>query len=527
MKRLIIVESPVKAKTIQKLLTQYDETNEYCVKATVGHIKDLPKDKLGIEMKNGNFILNYVFIIGKKKLTDSFKKIKCDQILIASDNDKEGECCAHHLYNILNTAKNTNMNIKRMYFNEVTMTGIKFGIENLTTLNHNKVNAQQVRRAIDRIIGYEISKSIGNAIGRVQIAAMNVINSYKDTIKNIITTEGYFELLDGIIIKTVTNDIRDDWNCNAPTVIEQVKTYPVTRNAPKPFSTSSLLRECISQYGYQAYDINKQLQSLYEKGYITYHRTESTRISVTYLNNNGCNHVKETSKELVDAHECIRPTANVCFDSCDLNTIKNKIGLVAANVYERIWTRTYDALQPPDVYDEMMISIKHDNSSFTTHTRKLYKCEKGDMIKCSSIVEKKQLNVKELIDEARLLKELENIKVGRPSTLGTILHKLIDKKYVLCANECSYITPITISTFRSDSPPNVKIIEPAKGRNCISIRLSELGMRVFNKVNAMYPILVDLSFTQTLESHLDLIESGQEEKNEVINTLLEQIGFKL
>lgn len=516
MKRLIIVESPTKAKIIKKIIddkyiSDGENNDTVFVRASIGHIKDLPKDKLGFSIKNNKINISYVFLNGKKKLLDSLTKLNYDELILATDDDLEGEIIAWHIQSYLKLE-----NVKRVVFAEITEYGIQKGLAEPRAINASKVCAQQARRIIDRMIGYVGSNCVKFPIGRVQLAAMKVIEKSEMDVnqKDSVSVDGYFELLDGKIIRgklLYPNNINTKWDCNASatTIISKElvsrKDYP-----PKPYNTSCILKESISKYGYQAHEVMKTLQTLFENGFITYHRTDSTKISDSYKHINNVHHSNgdSDSENRQYAHECIRPTKAVNLDLIDDTLVKSKFGKVALNLYNLIWKRTVAALESETVIDEICIKIKHGDDLFLCTSQSDIECDVGDMLRCEKIICKvdKPGNLR-IFDEAKMIRELEKVKVGRPSTYASILPKLLDNKYVTITSIKEEKESI-IYTFEPYKKPHIKnVMQTVK--EGVTISLSDLGRLVLAKVRNQFSQIADLDFTKTMEEKLDYIEIGQ------------------
>lgn len=529
MKRLIIVESPTKAKIIKKIIDDKcvsDDDITIIVKASIGHVKDLPKEKIGFSIKNNKINISYIFLSGKKKLLDSLKKLNYDELILATDDDLEGELIAWHIQSYLKPT-----NCTRVVFKEITEHGIMKGFSEPRSINNSRICAQQARRIIDRMIGYIGSNIIHHPIGRVQLAAMSIIENNESGRKNqrdVVSVDGYFELLNGKVIRgRLTSETDFDqkrkWDCNAnaTTIVSKDlvsrKEYP-----PKPYNTSSILKDTITKYGYQAHEVMKTLQTLFENGFITYHRTDSTSISDSYKLSNNVTHIltKDQDQANQHAHECIRPTKAVNMDTIDDVLVKSKFGKNVLNVYNLIWKRTAAALEPIAIIDEFCIKIKHGDEEFICTSQNDLDCDVGDMLRCEKIICKVDKGgYKQIFDEAKIIRELEKVKVGRPSTYASILPKLIDKKYVVMSSIKEERESI-IYTYEQNKNPQVKRLTQCL-KEGITISLSPLGKTVLSKVINELPQIANLDLTKTMEEKLDNIENGTLQRDVLLKEFYE------
>ena len=343
-KKLVIVESPSKGKTIEKILGR-----GYEVTASFGHVIDLPKTKIGIDIEN-NFEPKYQVIKGKSEVLKNLKEKakKADAVFLASDQDREGEAIAWHISNYIKVPEKT----KRIEFNEITKTAVTNAIKNPRQINENLVNAQQARRLLDRIVGYKISPLLWKTIsknvsaGRVQSVALKLICDLEDEIKAFvpqkywevnanlqndikvnlveINNEKVDKIFDEELVKKIEKDLK-----NKDLILENIEIKNKSQRPPLVFKTSTLQQLASSYLGYGATKTMKIAQQLYEgisiageqKGLITYMRTDSTRVSQDAINmakdyiteNYGKEYVgyyvqKKSSGNVQDAHEGIRPS---------------------------------------------------------------------------------------------------------------------------------------------------------------------------------------------------------------------------
>ncbi len=422
-KPLIIVESPAKARTIEKYLS-----NEYDVYACVGHVKDLPRKELGVDVDN-EFAATFVIMEGKEDIIDSIKKksTSAPEVILATDPDREGEAIAAHL-----AEEVSNNSISRVQFTEITKEGIIEGMEQRHEVDQDLVNAQYTRRVIDRLVGYKLSRLLWSTLqktmsfvketlsaGRVQSAALKMIvdrerlrakfvssNYYDLKAKletdglekfeaNLITLEGKplaaskdFDKATGELIKKDVLILSDSQAktlaeelLNGPWVIKNIEEKPQTSNPYAPFITSTLQQEAARKLRFSARQTMRLAQRLYESGYITYMRTDSIQLSQEALD--GARNVikekygseylpdkpviyKSKVKNAQEAHEAIRP-AGIVF--ADRKTVTSKLGEDEGNLYDIIWKRTVASQMKPAKLKRTTVDIENQNSIFRARGR--------------------------------------------------------------------------------------------------------------------------------------------------------------
>ena len=547
-KSFIIVESPSKAKTINKYLGK-----EYVVEASVGHIKNLPKSKLGVDVED-SFAVSYENIEGKadviEKLRTQAKKAKA--VFIATDPDREGEAIAAH---IADEIKSVNKNIKRVLFHEITEAGVKEAMAHPRSINKDLVKSQQARRAMDRIVGYRISPFVwktmyyGLSAGRVQSVALRLICEREDAIRVFIPEE-YWSVTGEF--RTGTSDpflaklvkvAGDDPKIGNETAmrgylddirkqqyeISSVERKPVKRNAPAPFITSTLQQEAARRLRLSAKRTMMLAQKLYEgvelgeegrTGLITYMRTDSTR-----LNEEAVSHVREYifenyGKEYLpkearlfkkvkasqDAHEAIRPTSI----KYTPKFVKKHLDKDMYALYELIWNRFVACQMAPAQFEQYTVEVKGGDYLFrATDQVSVFRgflqvfddmeeengTDKEDLDPTSKLPQNISVGqMSQLTDliprqhftkppprytESTLVKELESLGIGRPSTYALIVSTVIDRKYVEHKERKLYAT--------------------------------DLGMQVNKLLVQYFPEIFNVSFTAKMEEELDTIASGKEE----------------
>jgi DNA topoisomerase-1 len=523
---LIIVESPTKAKTIGTFLDK-----NYKILSSYGHVRDLPKSSLGIEPEN-DFKIKYVIPTKARKNVNLLKKEveKADMVYIATDPDREGEAIAWHLIELLKLGKDKDY--QRISFHEITPQAINNALKKSSTLDINLVNAQQARRALDRIVGYKLSPLLWKKIarhlsaGRVQSVALKLIVDREREIQNFIPEEywtitGLFEknnnkvetLLSKIknkkpLIKNEkeAKEIMDSLK-NKEYVLSKLEKKTTKRNPLPPFITSTLQQEASKKIRFPSSLTMKVAQELYEKGYITYHRTDSLNLSsqsISAAKNFIIKHFgKEyaiesgrkfkTKKRAQEAHEAIRPT------NIENTPDKLKLDERQKKLYNLIWTRFTACQMKEALFNSVKIEISSkEKDCFEASGLQLkfdgflkvynMKIEEKEIPQFN---EKDSMNLSELkpsqhftkpparFNEASLIKELENNEIGRPSTYAPTISTIQKRNYVL----------------KNDD----KRFEP-----------TETGISVNDLLAEHFPEIVDIKFTAKMENDLDDIAQGKD-----------------
>ena len=543
MSKLVIVESPAKAHTIQKYLGP-----DYEVMASMGHVRDLPASRLSVDVKN-DFAPNYENIKGKgeliKKLRNEAKK--SDYVYLATDPDREGEAISWHLAQLLKLDE-TEQN--RVTFNEITKSGIKYGMEHPRCIDQQLVDAQQARRVLDRIVGYEISPFLwkkirkGLSAGRVQSVAVRLIVDREDEIRAF-TPEEYWTLeallaKQGAKTKPFTAkyygtggkkcEITSEEQANAlkaaaekePFIIKSIKTGTRQKNPAPPFITSTLQQDASRRYGFQAKRTMKVAQELYEGinlpdmgavGLITYMRTDSLRISDEALSA-AHDYIKRSygdsyalakprtfrsKSNAQDGHEAIRPTM------IELSPMKIKDSLSADQfkLYKLVWERFIASQMAACVQDTVSADITAGEHLFKAsgfsvrfdgYTRLYTETQDNDEEQGTNLPrleEGEQLNLKELkpgqhftqppprYTEATLIRELEENGIGRPSTYAPTLSTILQRGYV--------------------------------EREGKALKPTIVGETVTRLMKEQFGKIVDVKFTAEMEKELDEVEEGKTE----------------
>lgn len=539
-KNLVIVESPAKAKTIEKYLGR-----NYKVVASVGHIRDLKKSSMSIDFDN-NYEPLYINIRGKGSLINDLKKEakKAKKVYLASDPDREGEAISWHLAHILNLDE-TDKN--RVVFNEITKDAVKNAFVEPRQIDMNLVDAQQARRVLDRIVGYSISPLLwkkvkkGLSAGRVQSVALKLIIDRENEIKafkpeEYWTIDGFFQKgnkkfqasfygVDGKKLKLETNeDVQKVLALITSDTFEvaKVEKKERRRNAPLPYTTSSLQQDAANKINFRTRKTMMVAQQLYEgislgksgtQGLITYMRTDSTRISPV-AQNEAANFITErfgatyskhgnrvkNASGAQDAHEAIRPS-NVTLTP---ESIAQHLDKDQLKLYTLIWNRFVASQMTAAIFDTMKVHLEQNGMRFTANgsqvkfdgylavyndsdkNKILPDMAEGDSVKkVSTNPEQHFTQPPARYSEATLIKTLEENGVGRPSTYAPTLDVIQRRYYVRLA---------------------AKRFEP-----------TELGEIVNGLIVEFFPDIVDVKFTADMESKLDEVEEGKQQWQTVID----------
>lgn len=531
---LILVESPVKSKTIKKFLGK-----EYQVAATMGHIRDLPKRELGVDVEH-NFKPKYVIPVKARKIVKQLKESaqKTDLIILATDQDREGEAIAWHILQILDSANDKDY--QRIVFHEITKRAIEEALKKPRLIDMKLVNAQQARRILDRLVGYKLSPFLwkkvakGLSAGRVQSVAVRLIvdrekeiaafkpEEYWTIVASLLKLKTNKESFEAILIKIdnkklpklgiktkeeadkILKDLRRTEYKVINIESKEIKRYP----AP-PFTTSTLQQEAVKKLGFSAKQTMTIAQQLYESGFITYHRTDSLNLSADVLksvqifikNKFGQKYAldspkiyKTKSKGAQEAHEAVRPTqANRQPDE-----IKEHLNSNQHKLYNLIWRRFVACQMTPAVLDSTIVDIQAKNYIFRAIGSvikfdgflKIYLTKFKETI-LPSLSKDELLELIKLIpeqhfsqpparyNEASLVKVLEEYGIGRPSTYAPIISTIQERGYVE-KNEQKRFIP------------------------------TEIALIVTDLLRENFPQIIDIKFTAYLEEDLDKIAQGQQ-----------------
>lgn len=544
-KYLVIVESPAKAKTIKKFLG-----SSYKIEASMGHVRDLPKSNIGIDITN-DFEPKYITIRGKGELLKKLRKEvkKADKVYLATDPDREGEAISWHLLYALNLDKDKT---SRITFNEITKTAVKKSIKQARDIDMNLVNAQQARRELDRIVGYKISPLLwkkvkkGLSAGRVQSVALKLICDREEDINNFIPKE--YWTLDALLstknqknfvakFHSISNNkielnSKEDVDKIIDTlkgkefIVEEIKKGKRIKKPLPPFTTSTLQQEASKVLGFTTQKTMMIAQQLYEGidikgegmlGLVSYIRTDSVRVSddayneaKKYIENtygkeyNSLERNEYKSKgRTQDAHEAIRPTyINKTADSIKVSLSKDQYKL-----YKLIWERFTASQMATANYKTISVKIKADECIFKSSGSilefegfmKVYKSSDdldNEVNKIPELSEKEKLILNKFepaqhftqpparFTEASLVKTLEELGVGRPSTYVPTIGTILQRGYVVKENKNFYST--------------------------------ELGEIINEIMNNNFKDIVNVDFTAELEEQLDKVEEGSVQWKDII-----------
>ena len=528
-KYLVIVESPAKVKTIKKFLGA-----NYEVAASNGHVRDLPRSVLGIDVEH-DFEPKYITIRGKGDILANLRKEvkKAEKIYLATDPDREGEAISWHL---LAALKLENKKVYRITFNEITKTAVKESLKNAREINMDLVDAQQARRCLDRMVGYKISPVLwakvkrGLSAGRVQSVALRIICDREEEI-NAFIPEEYWTLEASFLVagekkpllakyygtteekKTIGS--REELEAvkkllnQAEYQVSSVKNGERVKKAPLPFTTSTLQQEASKVLNFSTQKTMRLAQQLYESGIITYLRTDSTRVSdeaakaarefvtTKYGTDYAAKAEQEqkSSAKIQDAHEAIRPT--------DLNRTpsesKESLARDQFRLYQLIWKRFVASRMASAVYETTSVKIDAAGQRFSVaaskvkfdgfmsvYTEEEEKEENNTLVK--GITKDTKLTLQQLFEkqhftqpashytEASLVRAMEELGIGRPSTYAPTITTILARRYIVKENKNLYVT--------------------------------ELGEVVNNMMKEAFPSIVDVNFTATMEALLDGVEEG-------------------
>ena len=538
-KNLVIVESPSKATTIKKFLG-----SSYEVVASNGHVRDLPKSQLGIDVDN-DFEPKYITIRGKGELLAKLRKEvkKADKIYLATDPDREGEAISWHLMTAL---KLENKNTSRITFNEITKNAVKQAIKQARPIDTNLVDAQQARRVLDRLVGYKISPVLwakvkrGLSAGRVQSVALRIISD-RDAEINAFISKEYWTLnadfyMDGekkplnaefygTHSKKMTIETGNEMDEIIASLqkssfhVEDVKKSQRTKKSPLPFTTSTLQQEAAKTLNFSTQKTMRLAQGLYEGvavkgrgtiGLITYLRTDSTRISEEakaaakdYITENyGAEYLagdpaqKKSGQKIQDAHEAIRPS----YIDLTPAQVKESLNRDQFRLYQLIWKRFVASRMQPARYETTTAKITVGGHHFSSSSSRLVfdgfmsvyaeadeeKEENNSMVgslSTDSVITLENTDSRQHFTqppahytEASLVRTLEELGIGRPSTYAPTITTIINRRYVAKENKNLYVT--------------------------------ELGEAVNSIMMKAFPVIVDVNFTANMESLLDGVADG-------------------
>ena len=559
-KNLVIVESATKAKTIEKILGQ-----DFKVVSCVGHISDLPVKELGVDVEN-DFKPKYIIPTEKKPVIKDLKKYvsESDKVWLASDEDREGEAIAWHLFENLNL---TNKDYDRIVFHEITKNAILAALDSPREINYNLVNAQQARRVLDRLVGYELSPVLwrkvktGLSAGRVQSVSVRLIVEKEREIKNFLTNSTYksigtFKNSSGVNLKAELNNKFDSAeevkaflqkNINSTYTVSNVEKKPAKKSPTPPFTTSTLQQEASRKLGFGVTRTMSTAQKLYEAGLITYMRTDSVTISEeakssilskieskygdSYVN---LRNYKNKNKSAQEAHEAVRPT--------DISVEDISSDYDQQRLYQLIWRRTISSQMSDAQIERTVVNINSNSFDEIFIAR-------GEVIKFDGFLrvynegtddetqEEKgtlpQLNVNENLDliniisresfsrppsrytEASLVKKLEELGIGRPATYATTISTIQNRGYVSKGDNEGQER-----TYKSIELKNGDIIESTStektGSNKGKLVPTDIGIIVNDFLVDNFNNILDYGFTAEVEKSFDKIAEGNQNWTDII-----------
>ncbi len=544
--KLIIVESPAKANTIKKFLGGNTK-----VVASMGHVRDLPKSKLGINIEN-NFEPEYINIRGKGDLIKELKKDakSAKKVYLATDPDREGEAIAWHLFKILDVDKDK---ITRVTFNEITKTAVQKAVKEPRDIDINLVDAQQARRVLDRIVGYKISPILwkkvrrGLSAGRVQSVAVKLIVDREEEIEKFIPEEYwniYVKLLDEKTNKTFearffgkdrkkqeihskeqVDEILKNIK-NAKYIVEEVKKGEKKRNPAPPFTTSTMQQEASRKLGFTLKKTMSVAQVLYEGvkipekgtvGLITYMRTDSTRISEeartaakehivkTYGEKYYENRYFKTNKEAQDAHEGIRPT----YTDLEPDVIKDSLTKDQYKLYKLIYNRFMASQMTSAVYDTMAVTIDANTYTFKANGQNLK--FKGFMTLYVEGTDEKQEEEEGIIPELELKQEVKEKSIEPKQSFTEPPARYTEASLVKALEEKGIGRPSTYS------PTITTILERRYiEKEQKQLIPTELGKVVNKLLTENFTDIINVEFTAKVENQFDEIAEGKEKWKEMI-----------
>lgn len=566
-KNLLIVESPAKAKTIESILGK-----DFEVKSCYGHIRDLKKNDMGIDLEN-DFTPTYIISDEKEKVVKELRSLakKADEVWLASDEDREGESISWHLAEVLNLDPATT---KRIVFHEITKPAILKAVQNPRTINMDLVNAQQARRILDRIVGFELSPVLwrkigmqgGLSAGRVQSVAVKLIVEKEREINAFLSIrsfklEAFFSSTDisgkPVTFKAEGSKLNDEAGAEAflkscigaDYEVKDIQVKPGKRSPAAPFTTSTLQQEASRKLGYSVSKTMLLAQKLYESGKITYMRTDSVNLSETamdaikneitssfgdkYLQVRKYKNKNESAQE---AHEAIRPTYmdNRAAGDADTNRL-----------YELIWKRTIASQMSDAAFEKTTakIGISTNGEDLTASGEvlkfdgflKVYRedtdeeeeteeSEEGRLpdLKVGQHPEFREMKATEKFTrpsarytEASLVKKLEELGIGRPSTYAPTITTIVKRNYVQKRDKDPIQRDVRILTLKDDNIDKITTVENT-GAERNKLFPTDLGLVVTDFLSEHFSKVMDYSFTANIEEEFDEIAKGKMKWNKMV-----------
>lgn len=559
-KNLLIVESPAKAKTIEKILG-----SDFEVKSCYGHIRDLEKDDMGIDVNN-QYQPRYIVPDDKERVVKELRQLarKADEVWLASDEDREGESISWHLAEVLGLDPKTT---KRIVFHEITAPAIKKAVEQPRLINMNLVNAQQARRVLDRLVGFELSPVLWRKIGmqrslsagRVQSVAVRLIVEREREINHFIPESSY--KIEAIFTAKDINNRDVSFKADGPTKlntqetasafltgcknavykVQDVTVKPAKRSPAAPFTTSTLQQEASRKLGYGVSKTMLLAQKLYESGKITYMRTDSINLSDTAMadirkeinNSYGNNYYqprkyKNKNESAQEAHEAIRPTYMNNRTVADEDTRK---------LYELIWRRTIASQMSDAEFEKTVakidISTNQETLSATGEVMKfdgflkVYlegKDEEDEEdndgmlppLTAGQVLDFREMTATEKFTraaprytEASLVKKLEELGIGRPSTYAPTISTIIKRNYVEKRDKEGIKRQVNILRLNPKQELAKEILTENTGAEKAKLFPTDLGMVVTDFLKQHFSKVMDFGFTARIEEEFDEIAEGK------------------
>jgi DNA topoisomerase-1 len=578
LENLVIVESPAKAKTIEKFLGK-----GFVVTSSMGHIRDLEKKDFGIDIEN-KFKPKYVVTPDKKKIVTELKKLAKDakMVWLASDEDREGEAIAWHLKEVLNLKP---VNTKRIVFHEITKDAILNAVENPRDIDENLVNAQQARRVLDRIVGFEISPVLWKKVkpslsaGRVQSVAVRLIVEREREIIGF-TSEAFYRVMGYFQVPDKDGNITElkaelskryskkeealaflEKCKTAEFIIEDVTKKPAKRTPAKPFTTSTLQQEASRKLGYSVSQTMSIAQRLYENGKITYMRTDSVNLSGLAINTakqkieelHGAEYVKirnykTNTKGAQEAHEAIRPTY-MTNETIEGTSQEQRL-------YELIWKRTIASQMADAILEKTTVSIaiSNDKEKFIATGEvlifdgflKVYMestdddsngngssdviippLKAKDKLQMTSVVATQRFTQRPpRYTEASLVKRLEELGIGRPSTYAPTITTIQNRNYVVKEDRPGTERSFDVLTLKSGKITEKNNVE-VTGVEKSKLFPTDIGMVVTDYLVDNFDEIMDYNFTASVEAEFDDIAEGKKVWNEMLDKFYQPFHLKV
>ena len=564
-KNLVIVESPAKAKTIEKFLGK-----EYKVMSSFGHIRDLKKKDFSIDTET--FIPTYEIPTDKKKVVEDLRKAaaQAETVWLASDEDREGEAISWHLFEVLELkAENT----KRIVFHEITKDAITAAIQAPRNIDINLVNAQQARRVLDRIVGFKLSPVLWKKVkpslsaGRVQSVAVRLIVEREREIQ-IFQPEAAYRVVATFMVPDADGNMTEMkaelgtrfktkeeaeaflQSCKTATfTIEEVQTKPGAKSPAAPFTTSTLQQEAARKLGFSVSQTMTIAQRLYESGQITYMRTDSTNLSGLCLGASKkliiesmgeqyhqMRNFKTKAKGAQEAHEAIRPTY-MDRQSIDAPSAERRL-------YELIWKRTIASQMAEAQFEKTTATISVSNSPYTfTATGevltfdgflRVYRASTDEEnegqksllppLQCNQQLQYSEIQATERYtqrpnryNEGSLVKKLEELGIGRPSTYAPTISTIQNRDYVVKEDSASQERTINVIKLKNGKMTD-KMMHETYGSEKASLKPTDIGTVVNDFLIQYFPQVLDYNFTASIEKEFDDVAEGEKPWDGVIAT---------